>query len=436
MDGMVESNREAVQSCHKVLDLLSNPHGQLVPHKDLVEATGAAVAKFGSLASKISSGNGRQGHARFRQRIKKPMPLFDSNLFRDSPASAAAAGKTSSPGPSTSLQLFPRYQQMEASSSKDPVRIPAAQFPQRMVEPNPSVGSNGPAPRAPRPPPPPPPPHLAQPVSVAPPAGTPAPALPAAHLHFIQQQQSYQRFQLMHQMKLQSEMMKRGGHGTSRWRPPPPRTLSGSQQPNSPREWLWRTRRSVRMDRLPARRAHTSPRGGTPAPALPAAHLHFIQQQQSYQRFQLMHQMKLQSEMMKRGGHGDQGGSAGAGKGVNLKFDGSNCTGSSSRSFLTSLSMEGSMASLDGSRSSRPFQLVSGSQTSSTPELGLMQQRRRGYYKCSSVRGCPARKHVERPMLGLRHWVATVPKDEDDEAGCRGTALAAAGEGGEEGRLP
>ena len=39
-------------------------------------------------------------------------------------------------------------------------------------------------------------------------------------------------------------------------------------------------------------------------------------------------------------------------------------------------------------------------------------------------------------MLGLRHWVATVPEDEDGEAGCRGTALAAAGEGGEEGRLP
>ena len=39
-------------------------------------------------------------------------------------------------------------------------------------------------------------------------------------------------------------------------------------------------------------------------------------------------------------------------------------------------------------------------------------------------------------MLGLRHWVATVPEDEDGEAGCRGTALAAAGEGGEEGQLP
>uniref|UniRef100_A0ACD5WAY9 Uncharacterized protein n=1 Tax=Avena sativa TaxID=4498 RepID=A0ACD5WAY9_AVESA len=354
MEGMEESNREAVQSCHRVLSLLSNPRGQLVPHKDLLEATGEALSKFGSLASKFANGDGRQvGHARVRKRIKKPMPMFDSNLFLESPALApAAAAKTSRPSPDTSLRLFPRYQQMEGSSSKDPVRIPA-QFPQRLLLENPSVGSNGPARGQPV--------QLIQPVSVAPPAGTPA--MPAAHLHFIQQQQSYQRFQLMHQMKLQSEMMKSGN-------------------------------------------------------------------------------------------------AAGGGKGLNLKFDTSNCTGSSSRSFLTSLSIEGSMASLDGSRSSRPFQLVSGSQTSSTPELGLMQRRRcagredgsgrcatgtrchcakkrklrirrsikvpaisnkvadipadefswrkygqkpikgsphpRGYYKCSSVRGCPARKHVER----------------------------------------
>ncbi|CAM0876142.1 unnamed protein product [Alopecurus aequalis] len=365
MEGVEDSNREAVQSCHRVLNLLSNPRGQLVPHKDLVEATGEAVSKFGSFASKIANGNGRQGHARVRKSIKKPMTMFDSCLFLESSAAAAdaAATKTShpSPGPDTSLRLFPRYQLVEDSSSKEPVRRIPPQFPQGLLLDNLSVGSNGPA-RGP-------PVQLVQPVSVAPPAGTPTPALPAAHLHFIQQQQSYQRFQLMHQMKLQSEMMKRGGHG-------------------------------------------------------------------------------------------DQGGSTGGAKGVNLKFDGSNCTGSSSRSFLTSLSMEGSMASLDGSRGSRPFQLVSGSQTASTPELGLMQRRRcagkedgsgrcvtgsrchcakkrklrirrsikvpaisnkvadipadefswrkygqkpikgsphpRGYYKCSSVRGCPARKHVER----------------------------------------
>lgn len=364
MEGVEESNREAVQSCHKVLGLLSNPHGQLVPYKDLMEATGDAVSKFGSLASKITNGGGGglHGHARFRKKIKKPMPMFDSNLFLESPvvAAAEAAAKTSNLSPNTSLQLFPRYQQMEGSSSKDPVRIPA-QFPQRLLLENPVVHSNGLASGRPL--------QLVQPVSVAPPAGTPTPALPAAHLHFIQQQQSYQRFQLMHQMNLQSEMMKRGGLG-------------------------------------------------------------------------------------------DRGGSTSGGKGVNLKFDSSNGTASSSRSFLSSLSMDGSVASLDGSRSSRPFQLVSGSQTSSTPELSNMQRRRcagkedgsgrcvtgsrchcakkrklrirrsikvpaisdkvadipgdefswrkygqkpikgsphpRGYYKCSSVRGCPARKHVER----------------------------------------
>ncbi|KAL6637824.1 hypothetical protein ACP70R_025396 [Stipagrostis hirtigluma subsp. patula] len=362
MEGMEEANREAVESCHRVLALLSNPHGQLVPHKDLVAATGEAVSKFGALSSKLSSGNGLQGHARVRK-IKKPLPIFDSNLFLES--SAMAAAKTSKPSPITSLQLFPRHpSQMEGSSSKDPVRIPT-QFPKRLLLENPAVDSEGPAKATPI--------QVVQPVSVAPPAGVPHPALPAAHLHFIQQQQSYQRFQLMQQMKIQSEMMKRSSIGE----------------------------------------------------------------------------------------HQGQGGTcSGGGKGVNLKFDSSNCTASSSRSFLSSLSMEGSLASLDGSRASRPFQLVSGSQASSTPELGVIHRRRctaredgsgrcatgsrchcskkrklrirrsikvpaisnkvadipadefswrkygqkpikgsphpRGYYKCSSVRGCPARKHVER----------------------------------------
>ncbi|CAL4918974.1 unnamed protein product [Urochloa decumbens] len=369
MEGMEEANRAAVQSCHRVLALLSNPHGQLVPNKDLVAATGEAVAKFGSVTAKLSksNGNGLQGHARVRK-IKKPLPIFDSNLFLESSAATVAAAtpaKAPSASPINGLQLFPRYQ-MEGSSSKDPIRIPT-QFPKRLLLENPATSLEGQASKAP-------PVHMVQPVSVAPPAGTPTPALPAAHLHFIQQQQSYQRFQMMQQIKIQNEMMKRSNLGDQ---------------------------------------------GGSLS-----------------------------------------GGGGGGAKGVNLKFDNSNCTASSSRSFLSSLSMEGSLASLDGSRASRPFQLVSGSQTSSTPELGLVQRRRctgkedgsgrcatgsrchcskkrklrirrsikvpaisnkvadipadefswrkygqkpikgsphpRGYYKCSSVRGCPARKHVER----------------------------------------
>ncbi|PWZ21667.1 hypothetical protein Zm00014a_037302 [Zea mays] len=332
MEAMEEANRTAVESCHRVLALLSNPHGQLVPSRELVATTGEAVARFGSLAAKLSSsnGNGLQGHARVRK-TKKPLPIFYSNLFLESSSAVAAAAtvaKTPSPSPTTGLQLFPRYHQMEGSSCKDPVRIPA-QFPKRLLLENLAAGLEGSSPPAP-------PVRMVQPVSVAPPAGMPTPALPAAHLHFIQQQQSYQRFQLMQQMKIQSEMVKRSNLGEQ---------------------------------------------GGS----------------------------------LSGGGCG--------GKGVNLKFDSSNCTASSSRSFLSSLSMEGSLASLDGSRASRPFQLVSGSQTSSTPELGLVQRRRCAGKEdgsgqcatgsrchCSKKRKLRIRRSIKVPAVSNK--VADIPADE------------------------
>jgi hypothetical protein len=179
MERIEEANRAAVQSCHRVLDLLSNPHGQLVSNKDLVAATGEAVLKFESLTSKLDNGNGRQGHARVRK-VKKPLPIIDINLFMESPVVA----KT--PSPITSIQLFPRTHPS----------IPA-QFPKRLQLENPAVDLEGPLQT--------PPVKLVLPGSVAPPAGTPYLALPAAHLQFIQHHQSYQRF--IQQMKIQSETM-------------------------------------------------------------------------------------------------------------------------------------------------------------------------------------------------------------------------------------
>jgi hypothetical protein len=292
---MEEANRAAVHSGHRVLDLLSNPHG---PNKDLAAATGEALARFGSLTANLGDGNARLGHARVRH-VRKPLPIIDSNLFLESTVVAAAAAAAKTPN-TTGLQLFPRYhqQQGEGSTSKEPVRIPA-QFHNRLLLQNPEGPSQAP------------PIKLVKPVSVALPAGTP------------------------------------------------------------------------------------------PHPALPGPpHLHFIQQQHpSYQRYQFMQQMKIQSEMMKRSNLGDhQGGtsSAAAAKGVNLKFDGSNCTASSSRSFLSSLSLEGSLVSLDGNgnRASRPFQLLSGSQTSSTPESGV--QRRRCTGKEDGTGRCATRCHCAK----------------------------------------
>lgn len=83
----------------------------------------------------------------------------------------------------------------------------------------------------------------------------------------------------------------------------------------------------------------------------PTAHLHFLQQQQ---RFQLQQQMKFQADMMSRRSN----------SAINLKFDTSSCTPSmsSNRSFMSSLSMDGSVsvASLDG----KAFHLIGTSQSS------------------------------------------------------------------------
>ncbi|XP_074317784.1 putative WRKY transcription factor 21 [Silene latifolia] len=172
------------------------------------------------------------------------------------------------------------------------------------------------------------------------------------------------------------------------------------------------------------------------------------QQQQLQQKLQLrQQQMKHQSEMMYRRSN----------SGISLNFDNSSYTQtmSSNRSFISSLSIDGSVASLDGSGfnvngvSHGSDQDLShytkrcsarnedGSvKCGSTGKCHCSKKRKhrvkrsikvpaisnkladipsdeyswrkygqkpikgsphpRGYYKCSSVRGCPARKHVER----------------------------------------
>ncbi|XP_059625969.1 probable WRKY transcription factor 21 [Cornus florida] len=177
---------------------------------------------------------------------------------------------------------------------------------------------------------------------------------------------------------------------------------------------------------------------------------HFLQQQQQQQqqRVQLhQQQMKQQMEMIYHRSN----------SGINLNFDSSTCTPtmSSTRSFISSLSIDGSVANLDGNA----FHLIGAARSSdqnshqhkrkcsgrgddgsvkcgSSGRCHCSKKRKhrvkrsikvpaisnkladippdeyswrkygqkpikgsphpRGYYKCSSMRGCPARKHVER----------------------------------------
>nr|AKA27915.1 WRKY protein [Salvia miltiorrhiza] len=181
----------------------------------------------------------------------------------------------------------------------------------------------------------------------------------------------------------------------------------------------------------------------------PLPNYHFLQQQQRFQLQQQQQQLKQQqqAELVYRRSN----------SGISLNFDSSSCTPtmSSTRSFISSLSMDGSVANVDGSA----FRLIGAAR--SADQASFHHKRRcagrgedgsvkcggsgrchcskkrkhrvkrsikvpaisnkiadippdeyswrkygqkpikgsphpRGYYKCSSMRGCPARKHVER----------------------------------------
>lgn len=116
----------------------------------------------------------------------------------------------------------------------------------------------------------------------------------------------------------------------------------------------------------------------------PSSHYNFLQQQQ-LQRLQLQQQqMKLQAEMMLRKSN----------SGVNLNFDSSSCTPtmSSTRSFMSSLSIDGSVANLDANS----FHLIGAPRSS---DQSSQQHKRKcsgkgddGSVKCGSSSRCHCSK--------------------------------------------
>ncbi|EEF41412.1 probable WRKY transcription factor 21 [Ricinus communis] len=325
MEEVEEANRTAVESCHRVLSLLSKPQDQ-VQYRNLMAETGEAVFKFKRVISLLNSG---LGHARVRKLKKLPTPI-SQNILLDNPHH-----RTDHPSKN--------YQFLQSSSYLDnqPIQELGSNSKSSLCLGTPSLelSTNGKNPL-----------HVAQ-------------QTPSPHYHFLQQQQ---------QLQLQQR----------------------------------------------------------------------IQLQQQHQQ-----QMKQQAEIMFRKSN----------SGINLNFDNSSCTPtmSSNRSFISSLSIDGSVTNMEGSA----FHLIGGPRASdqssqqhkrkcsgrgedgsvkcgSSGRCHCSKKRKhrvkrsikvpaisnkladippddyswrkygqkpikgsphpRGYYKCSSMRGCPARKHVER----------------------------------------
>ncbi|GMN48915.1 hypothetical protein TIFTF001_018083 [Ficus carica] len=331
MEEVEEANKAAVESCHRVLSLLSQPQQDQVQRRNLVVETGEAVFRFKRVVSLLNTG---LGHARVRKLKKLPIPL-PQNIILDSPYCRTA---TDHPIPSSKTPHF-----LQSTFPENPLKEMGSNVKSSLCLGNPplELSSSGKTPI-----------QLAQQAN-------------PAHYHFLHQQQQQQQHQ-----------------------------------------------------------------------------------QQQQQRLLLHHQqqMKQQAEML----------FLKTNSGINLNFDSSSCTPtmSSTRSFISSLSIDGSVANLDGNS----FHLIGGPRSSdqnsqhkrkcsvrgedggvkcgSTGRCHCSKKRKhrvkrsikvpaisnkladippddyswrkygqkpikgsphpRGYYKCSSMRGCPARKHVER----------------------------------------
>ncbi|KAK7284085.1 hypothetical protein RJT34_18823 [Clitoria ternatea] len=318
MEEVEEANRAAVESCHRVLTMLSQPQDQVQCRNVMVE-TGEAVVRFKKVVSLLGNG---LGHARVRKNKKLQIP-FSQSILLDNP------------------------------NCKNKHHSKNLQFPQTSFTDN-SAQDLGPT--------------------------------------------------VGNSLSLGNPSLELSSNGKS--------PLLLTHQPSS-------------------------------------AHYHILQQQQQQQRLllQQQQQMKHQAEMMFRRNSSV----------INLNFDSSSCTPSmsSTRSFISSLSIDGSVANVDGSA----FHLVGAAHSSdqnsqqhkrkcsargdegsvkcgSSSRCHCSKKRKhrvkrsikvpaisnkladippddyswrkygqkpikgsphpRGYYKCSSMRGCPARKHVER----------------------------------------
>ncbi|XP_066355755.1 protein WRKY1-like [Miscanthus floridulus] len=341
MEEVEVANRAAVESCHRVLALLSQQQDPALL-KSIASETAEACAKFRKVAALLGGGSGSGGgHARgrFSRRVrpmglvnqKSPLGTGGGNPLEIMPSTAAAAAAAPSPSPSTSYaQMRARLNGVPDSRGLDLVACSSS----KSVGPHP-FGA----------------PKLVQPLSVQFQIGNVAHRYP-----FHQQPPSRQ--------KLQAEMFKRSNSGISLKFESPSPSGGAAGTMSSARSFM----SSLSMDGSVASLEGKRPFHlvGTPVASDPAdAPAHRAPKRRCTGR-----------------GEDGRGKCATTGR----------CHCSKRRKLRIKRSIK--VPAISNKIADIPPDEYSWRKYGQKPIKGSPHPR--GYYKCSSVRGCPARKHVER----------------------------------------
>ncbi|XP_065861018.1 probable WRKY transcription factor 21 [Euphorbia lathyris] len=325
MEEVEEANRAAVEGCHRVLSMLSQPQDQ-VQYRNLMAETGEAVFKFKRVISLLNSG---LGHARVRKLKKLPTPLSQSILL-DNPHH-----RTDRPSKN--------FLTLQPSNYLDnhPIQELGSNAKSSLCSGSPSLelSSNGKNPL-----------HLSQQTQ-------------SAHYQFLQQQQQQLQHRLhlqqQQQLKQQAEIMfRRSNSGVN---------LNFDNSVSSCTPTMSSTRSFISSLSIDGSVAN-----------LEGSAFHLIGAPRSSDQSSQQHKRKCS-------GRGEDGS-------VKCGSSAGRCHCSKKRKHRIKRSIK--VPAISNKLADIPPDDFSWRKYGQKPIKGSPHPR--GYYKCSSMRGCPARKHVER----------------------------------------
>ncbi|KAL1312109.1 hypothetical protein HN51_038734 [Arachis hypogaea] len=336
MEEVEEANRAAVESCHRVLTVLSQPQDQ-VHYRNLMVETGEAVVRFKKVVSLLSNS---LGHARVRKHKKLQVP-FSQSILLDSPICTRKKHQSK-------YLKFPQADFHDNSAQE--LGLTVGKSLSLVAKPALELSSNGNG-------------NGKSPLQLA-------QQLSSTHYHILQQQQQQQRALLLHhqqqqqQMKHQAEIMYRRNNINN--------SNNCSSNNNSVINLNFDNSSSCTPTMSSTRSFISSLSIDGSVANVEGSAFHLIGAARSSDQNSQQHKRKCSAR-------GDEA-------------SGGKCHCSKKRKHRVKRSIK--VPAISNKLADIPPDDYSWRKYGQKPIKGSPHPR--GYYKCSSMRGCPARKHVER----------------------------------------